>query len=118
MTSENNGQFPYVPVRRTALFIEESLKRDLQWVVFEPNDERLWARIRVEVGAFMHDLFRQQAFQGSKPSEAYFVKCDQETTTQADIDNGIVNIMVGFAPLKPAEFEVIKIQQKAGEIQT
>ena len=87
-----------------------------QWVVFEPNDEPLWAQIRLNVGAFMHNLFRQGAFQGTTPREAYFVKCDKETTTQNDINLGIVNIVVGFAPLKPAEFVVIKIQQMAGQI--
>ena len=87
-----------------------------KWVVFEPNDEPLWAQIRLNVGAFMHDLFRQGAFQGTTPREAYFVKCDRETTTQSDINRGIVNIVVGFAPLKPAEFVVIKIQQIAGQI--
>ena len=102
----------------SALFIEESLYRGTQWVVFEPNDEPLWAQIRLNVGAFMHDLFRQGAFQGTTPREAYFVKCDKETTTQNDIDLGIVNIVVGFAPLKPAEFVIIKIQQIAGQIET
>jgi phage tail sheath protein FI len=108
----------YIPVRRTALFIEESLFRGTQWVVFEPNDEPLWSQIRLNVGAFMHDLFRQGAFQGTTPQDAYFVKCDKETTTQSDINNGIVNILVGFAPLKPAEFVVIQLQQMAGQIQT
>jgi phage tail sheath protein FI len=101
-----------------ALYIEESLYRGTQWVVFEPNDEPLWAQIRLNVGSFMHSLFRQGAFQGASPKEAYFVKCDSETTIQDDINKGIVNILVGFAPLKPAEFVVIKIQQMAGEIQT
>lgn len=110
--------YKYVPVRRLALFIEESLFRGTQWVVFEPNDEPLWAQIRLNVGAFMHNLFRQGAFQGKTPQEAYFVKCDKDTTTQNDINLGIVNIVVGFAPLKPAEFVVIKIQQIAGEIAT
>ena len=105
------SDWKYVPVRRTALFIEESLFRGTKWVVFEPNDEPLWAQIRLNIGAFMQDLFRQGAFQGSTPRDAYFVKCDSETTTQTDIDNGIVNIEVGFAPLKPAEFVIIKIQQ-------
>ncbi len=105
------SQWAYLPVRRTALYIEESLYRGSQWVVFEPNDERLWSLIRLSLGSFMHGLFRQGAFQGTTPREAYFVKCDSETTTQADIDRGIVNIVVGFAPLKPAEFVVIQIQQ-------
>lgn len=105
------SQWTYLPVRRTALFIEESLYRGSQWVVFEPNDEPLWSQIRLSLGSFMHGLFRQGAFQGTTPQQAYFVKCDSETTTQADIDRGIVNIVVGFAPLKPAEFVVIQIQQ-------
>jgi len=112
------SEWKYIPVRRTALFIEESLYRALKWVVFEPNDEPLWAQIRLNVGAFMHDLFRQGAFQGQTPQDAYFVKCDKETTTQNDINRGIVNIVVGFAPLKPAEFVIVKIQQIAGQIQT
>jgi phage tail sheath protein FI len=115
---ELGSQWKYIPVRRLALFIEESLYRGTQWVVFEPNDEPLWSQIRLNLGAFMHDLFRQGAFQGTTPREAYFVKCDRETTTQNDIDRGIVNIIVGFAPLKPAEFVVIKIQQIAGQLET
>jgi Bacteriophage tail sheath protein len=110
-------EYKYIPVRRLALFIEESLFRGTQWVVFEPNDEPLWAQIRLNVGAFMHNLFRQGAFQGATPGQAYFVKCDQETTPQNDIDRGIVNIVVGFAPLKPAEFVIIKLQQIAGELE-
>jgi phage tail sheath protein FI len=115
---EIGSEWKYVPVRRTALFIEESLFRALKWVVFEPNDEPLWSEIRLNVGAFMQNLFRQGAFQGKTPAEAYFVKCDKETTTQNDINLGIVNIVVGFAPLKPAEFVVIQIQQMAGQIAT
>jgi phage tail sheath protein FI len=115
---EIGSEWKYIPVRRTALFIEESLFRALKWVVFEPNDDPLWAEIRLNVGAFMQNLFRQGAFQGKTPAEAYFVKCDNETTTQNDINLGIVNIVVGFAPLKPAEFVVIKIQQMAGQIAT
>lgn len=110
-------EYKYVPIRRLALFIEESLYRGLQWVVFEPNDEPLWAQIRLNVGAFMQNLFRQGAFQGSSPREAYFVKCDKETNPQYDIDRGIVNIHVGFAPLKPAEFVIIKLQQIAGQLE-
>jgi len=109
-------EYKYIPVRRLALYIEESLFRGTQWVVFEPNDEPLWAQIRLNVGAFMQNLFRQGAFQGQSPRDAYFVKCDKETTTQNDINLGIVNIVVGFAPLKPAEFVVIKLQQIAGQI--
>lgn len=112
------SEWKYIPVRRTALFIEESLYRGTQWVVFEPNDEPLWAQIRLNLGAFMHNLFRQGAFQGTTPKDAYFVKCDKETTIQNDINLGIVNIIVGFAPLKPAEFVVIMLQQMAGQIET
>lgn len=111
-------EYKYLPVRRLALYIEESLYRGTQWVVFEPNDEPLWAQIRLNVGAFMHTLFRQGAFQGTTPTEAYLVKCDAETTTQDDRNRGVVNILVGFAPLKPAEFVIIQIQQLAGQIAT
>jgi hypothetical protein len=110
------SEWKYVPVRRTALYIEESLYRGTQWVVFEPNDEPLWAQIRLNVGSFMQDLFRKGAFQGKTPQDAYFVKCDSETTTQNDINLGVVNIVVGFAPLKPAEFVIIQIQQMAGQL--
>jgi len=111
------SDYKYVPVRRLALYIEESLYRGTKWVVFEPNDEPLWAQIRLNVGAFMQNLFRQGAFQGQKPSDAYLVKCDKETTTQNDINLGVVNILVAFAPLKPAEFVILQIQQLAGQIQ-
>jgi len=111
------SEYKYISIRRIALYIEESLYRGLKWVVFEPNDEPLWSQIRLNVGAFMHDLFRQGAFQGSTPRDAYFVKCDHETTTQSDQNRGIVNIMVGFAPLKPAEFVILYLQQMAGQIQ-
>jgi phage tail sheath protein FI len=111
-------EYKYIPVRRTALFLEESLYRGLKWVVFEPNDEPLWAQIRLNIGAFLQSLFRQGAFQGTTPAQAYFVKCDKDTTTQTDISNGIVNIVVGFAPLKPAEFVIVQLQQMAGQIDT
>lgn len=112
-----DDDYRYIPVRRLTLYIEESLYRALHWVVFEPNDEPLWSQIRLNVGAFMQNLFRQGAFQGKAPREAYFVKCDKETTTQNDINRGIVNVLVGFAPLKPAEFVIVTIQQMAGQIQ-
>lgn len=115
---ESADEYKYLPVRRLALFIEESLYRGTQWVVFEPNDEPLWAQVRLNVGAFMQGLFRQGAFQGTTPRDAYFVKCDSQTTTQNDINLGILNVIVGFAPLKPAEFVVIHIQQMAGQIAT
>lgn len=108
----------YIPVRRITLFIEESLYRGTKWAVFEPNDEPLWAQLRLNIGAFMQNLFRQGAFQGSTPRDAYIVKCDGETTTQDDINRGVVNILVGFAPLKPAEFVFIRIQQLAGQVES
>ena len=109
-------EWKYVPVAAWRSSSRRACIRGLKWVVFEPNDEPLWAQIRLNVGAFMHNLFRQGAFQGKTPREAYFVKCDKETTTQNDINLGIVNILVGFAPLKPAEFVIIKLQQMAGQI--
>ncbi len=111
------SEWKYLAVRRTALFIQESLYRGTQWAVFEPNDEPLWAEIRLNVGAFMQGLFRQGAFQGSNPRQAYFVRCGSDTTTQNDINLGRVNIEVGFAPLKPAEFVILKVQQIAGDIE-
>lgn len=116
-TISSDAEYRYVPVRRMAIMLRVSLYRGTQWVVFEPNDEPLWAQIRLNIGAFMHNLFRQGAFQGTSPKEAYLVKCDAETTTQNDINLGIVNIIVGFAPLKPAEFVMIKIQQLAGQVE-
>ncbi|TCO70121.1 phage tail sheath C-terminal domain-containing protein [Rhodovulum euryhalinum] len=112
------SEWAYIPVRRLALMLEESLFRGTQWVVFEPNDEPTWANIRMNIGAFMNGLFQQGAFQGATPREAYYVKCDRETTTQNDIDQGIVNIEVGFAPLKPAEFVVIRFRQIVGQVET
>ena len=112
------NQSKYVPVRRMTLFIEQTLLANLRWVVFEPNDEPLWISIRTSIENFMLSLFNQHALQGTKPSEAFQVKCDKTTTTQQDIDNGIVNIIVAFAPLKPAEFVIIKIAQLAGQSQT
>ena len=114
--NSGNDDYKYIPIRRLALFMEESLYRGLQFAVFEPNDEPLWGQIRLAAGAFMNNLFRQGAFQGQKSSDAYFVKVDSETTTQNDINLGIVNVVIGFAPLKPAEFVIITHQQRAGEL--
>jgi len=111
------SEWKYVPIRRLALFLESSLYQGTQWGVFEPNDERLWGQIRMNVGAFMQGLFLQGAFQGTTAQSAYFVKCDRENNPQASIDLGIVNVLVGFAPLYPAEFVVIQIQQMAGQLQ-
>jgi phage tail sheath protein FI len=115
---EVGSEWKYISIRRLALFIETSLLDGTQWVVFEPNDEPLWSQIRLNVGVFMNGLFRQGAFQGSTPQQAYFVKCDSENNPQSSIDQGIVNILVGFAPLYPAEFVVIQIQQMAGQLQS
>jgi hypothetical protein len=111
-------EWRYVPVRRMALFLEQTLRANLTWVVFEPNDEPLWVAIRMSIESFMLSLFHQGAFQGDTPSVAFQVLCDSTTTTQQDIDNGIVNIVVAFAPLKPAEFVIIKIAQLAGQTQS
>ncbi len=117
-TDQHPSEWKYIPVRRLALFIEESLYRGTKWVVCEPNGERLWAQVRMSVGVFMHQLFRKGALQGSTPQEAYLVKCDHETTTQSDIDEGKVNILVGFAPLKAAEFVLIRISHTAKQPHT
>ena len=113
-SDQEASEWKYVPIRRFAIYLEESLDRGSKWTVFEPNDDLLWAQIRSSFGAFMTSLFRQGAFQGTKPGDAFFIKCDETTTTQNDIDSGVVNVIVGFAPLKPAEFVVIRIQQLAG----
>jgi phage tail sheath protein FI len=115
---EQAGQWAYVPVRRLALHVEESLYRGLRWVVFEPNTEQLWQQIRLDVSAYLDNLFRRGAFAGRTPREAYFVRCDATTTTQAEIANGIVNVVVGIAPVTPAEFVVVRIQQVAGRPET
>jgi phage tail sheath protein FI len=105
------SDWKYAPVRRMALFLEESIDRGTRWVVFEANNEALWAQIRLSVSAFLHGLFLKRAFQGQSPKDAYFVKCDLTTVTETDIAEGVVNIVVGFAPLKPAEFVIISIRQ-------
>jgi phage tail sheath protein FI len=109
------SQWKYVPIRRFALFLESSLYRGTQWAVFEPNGDTLWGQLRLNIGAFMQGLFQQGAFAGTTPQQAYFVKCDSENNPQPSIDQGIVNVLVGFAPLYPAEFVVIQIQQMAGQ---
>jgi hypothetical protein len=111
-------QWKYVPVRRMALFLEQSLYTSLRWAIFEPNAIPLWNALRREVEAFMFGLFRQGAFAGATASEAFNVRCDETTTSQAEIDNGIVNVRVAFAPLKPAEFVVVQIAQLAGQTQS
>lgn len=114
---ESEQDLRYVPVRRLALYIEESIDRGTHWVVFEPNDEPLWARIRHSIETFMHDLWREGAFLGRTPAEAYLVRCDAGTTTQNDQTDGVVNILIGFAPLKPAEFVMLRIRQRVAKSQ-
>jgi hypothetical protein len=114
-TIGSNPEWRYIPVRRMAIFLRVSIYYGIQWAVFEPNDEPLWASLRLNIRAFMLTQFRAGAFQGQKPDDAFFVKCDSSTTTQQDIDLGIVNILVGFAPLKPAEFVVLRLQQKVNQ---
>ncbi|MEI6340899.1 MAG: phage tail sheath subtilisin-like domain-containing protein [Verrucomicrobiota bacterium] len=111
----DGNEWKDVPVRRMALLIQQSLLRGTEWVVFEPNDEPLWSQIRVSIGAFLQNLYRQGAFAGRSPREAYFVRCDAQTTPEDDRRRGVVNIQVGFAPLRPAEFVIIRIQQMAGQ---
>lgn len=114
-TVTSDPEWLYVPVRRTAIMLRVSIYYGIQWAVFEPNDEPLWAQLRLNVGSFMTTLFRQGAFAGTTPSDAFFVKCDAETTTAADQAAGVVNVLVGFAPLRPAEFVVVTISQSAGQ---
>lgn len=109
----DSGEWKYVPVRRTALFLEASIERGLAWTVFEPNDEPLWQEVRESVGAFLHGLFRAGAFHGHSSSDAFFVRCDRGTMTQGEIDAGELLVLVGFAPIRPAEFVVLRIWARA-----
>ncbi len=108
-----DSEWKYIPVRRLTLFIEETLYRETKWVVFEPNEEPTWALVRTSIGAFMWNLFNHGAFQGATPNEAFFVKCDKDTNMEHHHSPEMFNIIVGFAPLKPAEFVIIQIQQLA-----
>jgi phage tail sheath protein FI len=113
LASVSGSEWKYVNIRRFANYVEQSIDAGTSWVVFEPNDEPMWSAVERSVGRFMDSLFRQGAFAGRKATEAYFVKCGRETTTEDDIVNGIVNVVIGIAPLKPAEFVVLRISQKA-----
>jgi phage tail sheath protein FI len=116
LSTKANPEWRYVSPRRTAIFIEQSVYNSIQWAVFEPNDHKLWASLRTNIDAFMNGLWRSGAFQGEKASDAYFVRCGLgDTMTQADIDRGQVIAVVAFAPLKPAEFVIIRIQQKVAQ---
>jgi hypothetical protein len=112
------SEWKYVSVRRLALFIEESLDEGTQWVVFEPNDESLWAKLRLQIAMFLDALFRAGVLHGRRADEAYFVRCGQDTMAQNDLDNGVVRIVVGFAPSKPAEFVEITIGQRTSKVST
>lgn len=113
---EINTVFRYVDARRLTDFIEQSLVQSLKWAVFEPNAPPLWASITLEVSAFMAQLFSEGAFQGTTAAQAYRVQCDGNTTTQTDIENGVVNVIVAFAPVPPAEFVVLQIQVSAAQL--
>jgi phage tail sheath protein FI len=107
-------EWKYVPIRRMAVFIEHSLNEGTRWADFEPNGPTLWRRLRVQANAVMRRMFDGGAFHGGLRKDSYFVKCDAEINSQTDIDNGIVKMLVGFAPVQPAEFVVIAIEQMAG----
>lgn len=116
LSTRADPEWRYVPVRRTAIFIEQSIYNGIQWAVFEPNDHPLWASLRANIDSFMNGLFRSGAFQGAKASDAYYVRCGLgDTMTQGDIDRGQVIVIIGFAPLKPAEFVIVRIQQIVGQ---
>ncbi len=110
------SEWKYINVRRLTLYIEQSLQEGTRWAVFEPNDEALWSNLRSSITNFMNGLWTSGAFAGSSADSAYFVKVDATTTTQSDIDEGVLNIIVGIAPVKPAEFIILQIQQRAGQI--
>jgi hypothetical protein len=112
LATRSKPEYRYVPVRRLTIFIEQSIYNGIQWSVFEPNDEPLWSSLRLSIGAFMMNQFRSGAFQGATASQAFFVKCDADTNPQSQIDAGVVTVLVGFAPVKPAEFVVLQISQK------
>ncbi|MCG8460472.1 MAG: hypothetical protein MI919_29675, partial [Holophagales bacterium] len=109
------SEYKYINVRRLMNFIEESIFQSLKWAVFQSNNQTLWTKINVQVSTFLAGLFADGAFSGASPKDAFFVQVDGTTTTQVDIDMGIVNVLIGIAPVKPAEFIVLKFQQIAGQ---
>lgn len=111
-TMQPSSEWRYVPVRRTAIFLRTSIYNGIQWAVFEPNDEPLWSSLRASIGGFMETQFRRGAFAGRTRDDAYQVKVDASTTTAIDQAAGVVNILVAFAPLRPAEFVVVQLSQK------
>jgi len=114
----SDSSWKYVNVRRLFIYVEASIDYGTQWVVFEPNDEPLWARVRQSISNFLTSTWRSGALQGAKPDEAFFVKCDHTTMSQDDIDNGRLICVIGIAPVKPAEFVIFRIQQKTMDVQT
>jgi uncharacterized protein len=114
----SDSAWKYVPVRRLFLMLEESIDEATQWVVFEPNDEALWARVRQSVARFLTSQWRIGALQGVTADEAFFVVCDRTSMTQDDIDNGRLICLIGVAPVKPAEFVIFRIQQKTIELES
>jgi uncharacterized protein len=114
----SDPDYKYVPVRRLLIFLEKSIERGLQWVVFEPNAEPLWARVQRSVSDFLRVVWRNGALEGVKEGQAFFVKCDRTTMTQADIDNGRLICLIGVAPVKPAEFVIVRIGLKTAEAES
>ncbi len=113
--ADSASEYRYVPVRRLVTMISQSIERGTRWVVFEPNDAPLWKSLRRDIGAFLHFLWREGALAGATPEEAFFAECDAETTTQADIDGGRVVAVFGVAPLRPAEFVILRLVQSSAE---
>jgi hypothetical protein len=111
------SEWRYINVRRLFCMVEESIAQSTRWVVFEPNDVPLWKAIRRDVGAFLKLLWRDGALMGRTPEEAFFVKCDEETNPPESIDAGRVVVMIGIAPVKPAEFIIFRIGQHAGGVE-
>ncbi len=109
LAPRGDHEWKYVNVRRLAIFIERSIATGMQWALFEPNAEPLWARLRDRSAALLVDLWRQGALPGRRPEEAFWVRCDRSTMTQHAIDAGLVIVTIGFAPLKPSEFVVVRI---------
>ena len=114
----DDPDWKYLPVRRLALYIEESVERGTRWAVSQPNDDSLWAQVRLHTNAFMQDLFLKKALLGSKPEQAYFTRCDKQTTSAEDLKKGMFTIQIGFAAVKTGEFQIITVHQRARPLQT
>lgn len=114
-TIGSGPEWKYVSTRRYLIYLESSIDQGTQWAVFEPNGEALWANVRGVITDFLLNEWRSGALAGDKPQNAYFVRCDRTTMTQNDIDNGVLNMIVGVAPLRPAEFVIIQLQQTVGQ---